>query len=497
MQAVSRVGALAAAVLLAAPLSAGEPPMASPAGDRLQDDLAARRKRVAEKLGADVMLVLQSPPSRVYSRDVDYSFRQDSNLYYLTGIDQEDTALVLLPGAGAASEVLFVRRRDAAREHRDGRRLSRDEAKARSGIATVYDSGDLEPFLRAVFDRRPFPPRAYTPPVADAYARALAEGRARVALDLDRTPAFDEPLPPAHDLARKLRERAPQLLVSNASGLLAGLRQVKTPYERTVLARSVEISSRGMREAMRAARPGASEYTVRGALEREWSTGGALGWGYPPIVASGPNATILHHPSYERRLEAGDLLLIDAAASYEYLTGDITRTFPVSGKFTPDQRTIYDLVLAAQEAGIQKAGAGVLPKDVHEATVGVIKEGLLRLGLITDASGDQYRRWYTHGSVHYIGMDVHDVGDSSRPLEVGSAFVIEPGLYIREDTLDALPDTPESRAFIEKVRPAVRRFKDIGVRIEDSFLITEQGLQNLSGSVPRKPQDVEAHLQAR
>jgi Xaa-Pro aminopeptidase len=318
-----------------------------------------------------------------------------------------------------------------------------------------------------------------------------------VALDLDRTPALGAPLPPAHDLARKLRDAAPQLLISDASRLLAGLRQVKTPHERALLARSVEISSRAMREAMKAARPGAFEYTVRGALEHAWSTGGAMGWGYPPIVASGPNATILHYPRYERRLEAGDLLLIDAAANYEYLTGDITRTVPVSGRFTPEQRTIYDLVFAAQEAGIQAARAGVRPRDVHEATVAVIKEGLLKLGLITDASGEQYRRWYTHGSVHFIGMDVHDVGDYERPLEAGSAFVIEPGVYIREETLEALPDSPENRAFNEKVRPGVKKFKDIGVRIEDSFLITEQGLQNLSGSVPRKAQDVEALLQAR
>jgi Xaa-Pro aminopeptidase len=465
--------------------------------DEFADDLAARRQRAAAKLGADVMLILQAPPSRVYSRDVDYEYRQDSNLYYLTGIDQEDTALVLLPGAGAASEVLFLLPRDPAREHRAGRRLSREEARSRSGVATVYDSGELEPFVRAVLDRRAYPPRSYGSPVADAYARALAEGRARVALDLDRTPALGAPLPPAHDLARKLRDAAPQLQVVDAGPVLAGLRQVKTPYERAVLTRSVEISSRAMRAAMKAAKPGAYEYTVRGALEHEWSTGGALGWGYPPIVASGPNATILHHPTYSRRLEPGDLLLIDAAANYEYLTGDITRTFPVGGTFTPDQRTIYDLVFAAQEAGIQAARAGVRPRDVHDATVVVIKEGLLKLGLITDAAGDQYRRWYTHGSVHFIGMDVHDVGDYERPLEAGSAFVIEPGVYIRQETLDALPDNPENRAFIEKVQPAVKRFKDIGVRIEDSFLITEQGLQNLSGSVPRKPQDVEAHLRAR
>ncbi|HET8648203.1 MAG TPA: M24 family metallopeptidase, partial [Vicinamibacteria bacterium] len=346
--------------------------------------------------------------------------------------------------------------------------------------------------LRAVLDGRAHPPRPYGAPVAPAFARALTEGRARVALVLGATPDLSGPLPPAHDLARRLRERVPQLTVVDAAPALAALRQVKTPYERAVLARSVELSSRAMRAAMKAARPGAHEYTLRAALEAEWTGGGALGWGYPPIVASGPNATILHYPRYSRRLEAGDLVLIDAAANVEYLTGDITRTFPVSARFTPEQRAIYELVLAAQEAGIRAARPGVRPRDIHEATVAVVKEGLLKLGLIADAGGDEYRRWYTHGSVHFIGMDVHDVGDYERPLEVGSAFVIEPGLYIREEALAGLPDTPEGRAAVEKVRPAVRRFKDIGVRIEDSFLITESGLQNLSGSVPRTVAEVEA-----
>jgi Xaa-Pro aminopeptidase len=211
-------------------------------------------------------------------------------------------------------------------------------------------------------------------------------------------------------------------------------------------------------------------------------------------VASGPNATILHYPRYSRRLEDGDLLLIDAAANVEYLTGDITRTWPVNGRFTPAQREVYELVLAAQEAGIKAARAGVRPRDVHDATVKVIKDGLLRMGLITDAAGDQYRTWYTHGSVHFIGMDVHDVGDYERPLEPGMAFVIEPGLYLRADALDTLPETPANRAFAEKARPALARYRDIGVRIEDSFLLTEQGLQNLSAAAPRTPAEVEAFL---
>jgi Xaa-Pro aminopeptidase len=166
----------------------------------------------------------------------------------------------------------------------------------------------------------------------------------------------------------------------------------------------------------------------------------------------------------------------------------------VDGKFTPEQRAIYELVFAAQEAGIAAARAGVRARDIHEATVRVIKDGLLKLGLITDPTGDQYRTWYTHGSVHYIGMDVHDVGDYERGMEPGAAFTIEPGLYIREEALDALPPTPENKAFAEKVRPAVKKFKDVGVRIEDSFLLGDAGLQNLSAGAPRSLADVEALL---
>ena len=468
---------------------------AVPAGAaELPDDLAARRGRLMERLGPETVFLIQSPPPRVYSRDVDYEYRQDSSLYYFTGIDQEGTALALVPGAPAgAREVLFVHPRDAAREHREGRRLSREEAQARSGVTAVHGSADVENFLEAVLNGQPYPRRSYGKPLSDAFTRALAEGRARVALVLDPV-GLDAPLSPAHELARRLKERYPQLQVVDASPIVAGLRQVKTPYERALLARSVELSARAMQKAMKASRPGVYEYTVRAALEGEWTAGGALGWGYPPIVASGPNATILHYPRYSRRLEEGDLLLIDAAANVEYLTGDITRTWPVNGRFTPAQREVYELVLAAQEAGIKTARAGVRPRDVHEATVKVIKEGLLRMGLITDAAGDQYRTWYTHGSVHFIGMDVHDVGDYERPLEPGMAFVIEPGLYLRADALDTLSETPANRAFAEKARPALARYRDIGVRVEDSFLLTEQGLQNLSAAAPRTPAEVEAFL---
>jgi Xaa-Pro aminopeptidase len=193
-------------------------------------------------------------------------------------------------------------------------------------------------------------------------------------------------------------------------------------------------------------------------------------------------------------MEDGDLLLVDAAGNFQGYTVDITRTYPVNGRFTDTQKDVYRVVLAAQEAGIRAAKVGNKTSDIMRATVEVAKEGLFKLGLITDISGEQWRTWYTHGAVHWIGIDVHDVGDYDRPLAVGMTFVIEPGLYIRQDALDNLPDTAANRAFKAAVAPAVAKYKDIGVRIEDSFVLTDGGLKSLSAAVPRTVEDVERLL---
>ena len=272
---------------------------------------------------------------------------------------------------------------------------------------------------------------------------------------------------------------------------------MKTPYERKLLQESADVSSEAHMAGMKAARPGLYEYEVEAAIEYVYKKKGAFDWAYPSIVGSGSNGTILHYNASKRRMEDGDLLLVDAAAHYKYMTVDITRTYPINGRFTPEQRALYEMVLAAQEEGMKAARAGARVADVHQRTVDVIRAGLLKLGLITDASGDQYRIWYTHGSVHWIGLDVHDVGDSTRPLEPGMSFVIEPGVYIRESALDLLPRTAENAAFIEKVRPVVRRYNNLGIRVEDSFLLTETGLHRLSAAVPRTVEEVERFMQSR
>jgi Xaa-Pro aminopeptidase len=443
------------------------------------------------------MLVLFSAAPKVYSNDIDYEFRQDSTLHYLTGVEQEDTILVLMPGNRTRQAILFIHAPDARREHWDGHLLTKAEATARTGIETIYYTGEFEAFITAMLDRRPYGFRSRDQQGREEFARfftAVRDGRTRVSLLLQPRPGLSGPLGPAHEFARQLRDRFVGVTVTDATDLLWSLRQVKTPYEQRVLTRSVEISSEAQRAGMRAARPGAYEYEVESAIEAVYLKNGAMTPGYPSIVGSGPNATILHYSHSSRRMEAGDLLLVDAAGSYQYMTGDITRTYPVGGTFSATQKEIYALVLAAQEAAMQAARSGNKTADVEAASEKVIKAGLLKLGLITDASGDQFRTWYTHGICHFIGMDVHDVGDYERPLEPGMAFVIEPGLYIREAALEALDDTPENRAFIQQVRPMVQKYKDTGVRIEDSFLLTGEGLTRLSATVPRTVEEIEAFM---
>ncbi|HEY3129696.1 MAG TPA: aminopeptidase P family protein [Acidobacteriota bacterium] len=465
-------------------------------GGEFQDDLKARRARAMEQMGPQSMLVLWSAPAKVYSRDVDYKYRQDSNLYYLTGLDQEETVLVLLPGARERKEMLFIKPRDPVREHWVGHFLTREEATAQSGIAAIYLTTEFESFITSLLSRTPYGSFREQNEF-DAFFRALDSGQGRLFLILSPRPSLSEPLDPVHQFANRIKERFFGFSIQDATNLLRDLRQIKTAYEQKNLEQSVEISNDAHLAGMRTARPGVWEYEVEAALEYVYRSRGALGWGYPSIVASGPNATVLHYQQGTRRMEAGDLLLVDAAANYQYLTGDITRTYPVSGTFSPPQKDIYRIVLAAQEQGIKAAKAGSKLADIQKRTVEVIKDGLFKLGLVTDKSGDQYRTWSTHGACHWIGMDVHDTGDSSRPLAPGMAFVIEPGIYIREGVLDNLPKTSENLSFIEKVRPVYEKYKNIGVRIEDSFLLTESGLKQLSAKVPRGIEEIENYMKSQ
>jgi Xaa-Pro aminopeptidase len=456
----------------------------------LQDDLRARRGRAMEKLGPAALAVFWSAPERVYSADVEYEYRQDSSFLYLSGIDQPESILVLMPGNKTRKEILFIREADARREHWEGHSLTTAEAAAESGIQLVMTVNQFEPFVAAMLSKRAL---GASEDEYEAFFTALTEGRARLALLLEPQLTPSGPTGAARQFAANLRDRFFGFNVLDATPLLAELRQIKTAYEQDVLRKSVAISSDAHKAGMRETAPGRFEYEVEAAIESVYLRNGAMSWGYPSIVGSGPNSTILHYNRSNRKMAPGDVLLVDAAASYQGYTGDITRTYPVGGTFSREQRDIYEIVLAAQDAGMTAAKAGNRFADIQMACDQVLRAGLVRLGLVTESTGQQFKIWSTHGVSHWIGMDVHDVG-TPRPLAPGMAFVIEPGIYIREAALDALPKTPENAAFIEKVRPVVKKYQNIGVRIEDSFLLTDKGLERLSAGVPRTLEEVERFM---
>ncbi len=455
----------------------------------VQDDLKARRARVMDRIGPDGMMIVWAVPN-------------NENFFYLTNVGQDDSVLVLMPGNQTRREILFVRAFDPVREHWNGHSLSAKEATEATGIETVYTLNQFEPFMSAMFSQQPFglgsSPSGLGPNATNAetefatFFKALEENRARLSLILGRRSLNEAPSQPAQ-FANKLRERFFGFSVSDGTSIVNALRQIKTPYEQDIMRKSVKISSDAHMAGMRAAAAGRNEYEVESAIEAVYLKNGAMKPGYDSIVGSGPNSTVLHYNESSRLMTDGDVLLVDAAGSYQGYTGDITRTYPVNGKFTKEQRDIYEIVLAAQQAGIEVSRPGGRTTDITRACADVIKNGLLKLGLITDASGEQFRIWYTHGPTHWLGLNVHDVG-TTNVLAPGMAFVIEPGIYIREAALDNLPKTAENLAFIEKVRPVVQKYKNIGVRIEDSFLLTDAGLERLSVTVPRTVAEIETFM---
>lgn len=481
----------------------------------LSVDVSARRARLMARLDPGSLLVLWSAPVQRYSLDINYEYRQDSNLYYLTGIVQDETFLILMPGNATAKEILFIKDADPTREQWEGHRFTRAEATATSGIATIRSTGEFDGFMQAMLSGRGG--YGIDAQEAGAFLAARSRGRAALVLPIEgpdsghgrdvtsriaasspsaATPALDD-RSLAGRLVARARAETPAIAVTDALPLLAELRIIKTPLERRLLVQSLAVSSEAQRAGMRAAGPGAYEYTVKSAIEGAQRAAGAVSWSYPSIVASGPNATVIHYPGSSRQLMAGDLLLVDAAANVEYLSGDITRTYPVSGTFTSPQRALYEFVLDAQEAGIAVARRGGSLADIHDRTVEVIRAGLAALGLITNVDDGQYMMWFMHGATHYIGVDVHDVGDRTRPLAPGMAFVIEPGIYIDPAVLDRLPDSAATRALVTRIRPAVMTFAGLGIRIEDSFLVDDSGLVQLSSAVPRTIPEIEAFMRAR
>jgi Xaa-Pro aminopeptidase len=470
-----------------------------------QAELRSRRERVAGKIGANSLLVLFSGEPRVYTNDVDYEFRQENNLYYLTNLKQQDATLVLLPGnTGGPREILFLPRRNPASETWTGHMYSPEEARQVSGINEIWESKEFEPFMQALRTRRAYRPQGegvllsnagaqVAPTGLDALFNAMAQNEATLYLLL---PGGDNSREYRHEqeFASNWVKAAGGLNVRSAWAVFAEMRMRKSPYELRMMQHAVDISIEGHERAQAVASRAQWEYEVEAELDYTYKRRNADNWGYPNIVGCGPNATTLHYEESQGRVHAGDLLLMDAGAEYEHYSADVTRTFPVNGKFSPAQAEIYNIVLAAQEAGFRAIRPGAQLPDVHNAALEVVKDGLLRLGLITDKNSEQYRVWFMHGTSHYLGMNVHDVSVRGAKLDASMVFTVEPGIYIRPDALDNLPKTPASEKFINAVRPAFEKYKGIGVRIEDDVVVTADGYNNMSAALPRTIPDIEAFM---
>jgi Xaa-Pro aminopeptidase len=419
-----------------------------------------RRARLLAEIEDGVLVCSSAAPS-VRNNDVTHEFRQDSDFYYLTGFDEPDAVLVLTGGSPARS-VLFLRPKDPARELWDGDRLG-VEGAAVLGMDEARPIAELEEAL----------PR-------------LLVGHSTVFARFDGEVLLDARLSRALRDARRESWRGavcPTVLVDSAS-VLHEMRRKKEAVELALMERAIEITGEAFALAMARAEPGMHEYEIEALLRGAFRRRGSERVAYEPIVGSGVNATVLHYVKNQRQMLDGDLLLVDAGCEYGYYAADITRTFPVNGRFSPAQREVYEVVLAAQQAGIQAAAPGATLDDVHQAAVRCMSEGLVALGVLGGSARDveadgRYKPYFMHKTSHYLGMDVHDVGryfeaGRPRPLEPGVVITVEPGLYFSASAADI----PE-------------RFRGIGVRIEDDVLIEAGGARVLSAAIPKDPNDVE------
>jgi Xaa-Pro aminopeptidase len=420
-----------------------------------------RRRRERLQAGLrDGMLIAASTAQAVRNNDVTHSYRQDSDFYYLTGLDEPESALVLTD----RDYELFVRPRKPEREIWDGPRAGVQGAVERFGASKAHE---IDEFATRVGE--------------------LAEGRSHVYYTYPANEQMEQRLLSvlARARANSRRGRAYPTRLIDAAALLHEARRVKTQEELNAMRKASQISTEAHLRAMAFAAPGKYEYELQAELERVFRAGGSTRAAYETIVGSGPNTTILHYVHNQRQVQDGDLVLIDAGCEYDYYAADITRTFPANGRFTKEQTAIYQIVLAAQLAAIEASVPGATLDAIHEIAQRVITEGLIELKLIVEPLEEAlekqtYKAFYMHKTGHYLGMDVHDVGryfegDSPRPIEPGVVMTVEPGIYIAADN----QDVPEV-------------YRGIGVRIEDDILITDEGHENLTAGLAKTVSELEA-----
>lgn len=427
-------------------------------------EFAERRKRLMEQMADNSIAILPSATETIRNNDVHHRFRQNSDFMYLTGFREPDAVLVLMPGREQGEYVLFVRDKDPAREIWDGYRAGPDGAVEQFQADDAFPIDDIDDILPG-----------------------LMEGRSRVYSQMGVDGDFDHQLMTwVNQIRAKVRTGAqPPEDFSDMSHLLHDLRLFKSKQEIAIMREAAKISARAHTRAMKACKPGMMEYQLQAEIEHECMLAGSPWPAYPAIVGSGDNACILHYIENTDKIKDGDLVLIDAGCELEYYASDITRTFPANGHFSSEQRAIYDLVLKAQYASIEAVRPGQPWIAPHETTVRVLVEGLVELGLLDGKvddliSSNAYAPFFMHKTGHWLGMDVHDVGDYKvggewRVMEPGMVMTIEPGLYI----------SPHNTNVEE-------RWRGIGVRIEDDIVVTRDGCEVLTQDVVKDPADIEA-----
>ncbi len=427
------------------------------------DEYRQRREALMAQLPDNAAVVLPGAELMTRSRDSEFAFRQNSDFYYLTGIREPDALLVLLPGRAEGESVVFCQDRDPTMEAWTGRRLGAEGVVAEYGIEQAFENTDR-----------------------DKQLLTLLAGRELLYLPLDNTEAVSVAEDALSDAQAGLRRGRPPLKGwLDISPLIHAMRLIKSDAEIALLRHAALISAHAHRRAMQVARPGLCEFQLQAELEHEFVWQGASGPAYSTIVGSGANACVLHYIENSAPLGDNDLVLIDAGAEFELYAGDITRTFPVSGRFSDAQRALYQVVLHAQQRAVNAVQPGATLADIHQGVVYDLTAGLIELGLLEGEvqariDDESYRRFYLHSTSHWLGLDVHDVGtyrldeQTPRPLASGMVLTVEPGLYIPSD--DDIPDA----------------YQGIGIRIEDNVVVTNEGHEVLTADVPKQVDEIEA-----
>ncbi|MGB0713109.1 MAG: Xaa-Pro aminopeptidase [Gammaproteobacteria bacterium] len=430
-------------------------------------DFARRRKQLMRMIDSGGVAILPAAPERIRNRDVHYPYRPDSDFYYLTGFAEPESVAVLAPGREHGEFILFCRERDPERETWDGKRAGQEGAVNEYGADDSFPIDDIDEILPGILERRD-----------------------KVYYTFGAYPEFDNQLMGwVNTLRQRSRAgaRAPSEFVA-LEHLLHEMRLFKSAAEARVMRHSAKIAVAAHERALAACKPGMGEWEMEAEFLYHFRSEGAEP-SYPSIVGGGENGCVLHYIENGSVLRDGDLLLIDAGAEYDYYASDITRTFPVNGRFSKAQKAVYEVVLEAQQAAIEQVRPGRHWDDPHRAAVRVLTEGMVELGILKGdvdelIENEGYRRFYMHRTGHWLGMDVHDVGDYKvddqwRELEPGMALTVEPGLYI-----------PAGSKGVPK------KYWGIGIRIEDDVLVTKDGHEVLTGGLAKSVAEIEALMSA-